>query len=79
MGVNTTININEFEKKFNKEYSFLYENGDNVAGYNEALMAFDLFVEKNKSFVRKFVEHRMDFISSDREAVAFMFALDSLS
>lgn len=79
MEVNTTINISEFEKKFNQEYNLLYENEDNVAGYREALMAFDLFVEKNKSFVRKFVEHRMDFISSDREAVAFMFALDSLS
>lgn len=72
------INIAKFLKKFNEEYEFLYDNRDMVAGYNEALDAFDDFTSKNKSFVTEFINYRGDFISSDREAVAFMFAMDSM-
>ena len=72
------INIEKFLKDFNKEYNFLYNNDDNVVGYDEALMEWDYFVEKknNKEFIREFVLYRGDFISSDREAVAFMFAME---
>ena len=70
-----TINIKAFEKQFQKEYNFLYENDDNVAGYKEAVEAFDEFLKENKNFVCEFVKYRGDFISSDREAAAFMFAL----
>lgn len=69
------INIQKFLEQFNKEYSFLYENDDNVAGYEEAVDAFDEFLESQKKFVSEFVKFRGDFISSDREAAAFMFAL----
>lgn len=69
------ININDFCKQFKKEYSFLYENNDNVAGYSEAVTAFDDFLKKHNQFVGEFVKLRGDFISSDREAAAFMFAL----
>ena len=68
------INIEQFLKEFNKEYDFLYEY-DYVAGYDEAVEEFDKFVKKNVSFIYEFVEYRGDFISSDREAAAFMFAL----
>lgn len=73
----TNINTKEFLEKFNKEYKFLYENDDNVAGYDEALTFGDKFLEnpKNKNFVAEFVKYRGDFISSDREVVAFIFAL----
>lgn len=30
------INIHAFAKQFAKEYNFLYDNCDNVAGYREA-------------------------------------------
>ena len=70
-----TINIKTFEKQFKKEYNFLYENDNNVAGYREAVAAFDEFLSENKNFVCEFVKYRGDFISSDREAAAFMFAL----
>lgn len=73
------INIDRFMYQFNKEYNFLYENDDNVAGYMEALNAFDEFLPEHKDFVAEFVEYRKDFISSDREAVAFMFALEVLA
>ncbi len=71
------INIQEFKKQFDKEYDFIYENKDKVAGYEEAVNAFDSFLKTNSSFIGKFAKYRMDFISSDREAAAFMFALEN--
>lgn len=75
------INIHEFMKKFGEEYSFLYDNYDRVAGYDEAVAAFDEACkdEKFSAFVGEFVKFRGDFISSDREAAAFMFALDAMA
>ena len=70
------INIYEFAKEFGKEYNFLYEHNDNVAGYEEAANAFDDFLFRHKNFVVEFVNYRGDFISSDREAAAFMFAIE---
>lgn len=73
------ININEFLGKFNSEYDFLYENDDCVAGFDEAVKAFDDFSKNHKDFISEFVKRTGDFISSDREAAAFMFALDTLA
>ena len=72
------INIEKFLKQFTKSYNFLYNNYNNVAGYDEALKAGDNFIKKNPEFITEFVRYRGDFISSDREVVAFMFALDSM-
>lgn len=71
-----TLNIHEFLKQFEKEYEFLYDH--NVAGAREAADAFDEFLKVHKDFVGEFVRFRGDFISSDREAAAFMFALESM-
>lgn len=73
-----SISIEKFSKKFVEEYAFLYDNDDNVAGFEEAVDAFDEFVQTHGDFVGEFVSYRGDFISSDREAAAFMFALDSM-
>lgn len=72
------INIKAFAKKFQQEYDFLYDHDDNVAGYGEAVTAFDQFSKQQPAFVGEFVKFRQDFISSDREAAAFMFALSSM-
>ena len=72
------INIENFLNKFNEEYEFLYDNNDNVAGYKEALQAGDKFIAEHSDFVGEFIKYRGDFISSDREVVAFMFALESM-
>ena len=75
------ININAFLKQFAKEYKFLYEHRDNVAGFDEAVKEFDRLLSVNKSFgdlVGEFVVLRRDVLASDREAAAFMFALDAL-
>lgn len=74
----TKLNIHDFSKRFSKEYKFLYDNRNNVAGYREAVDAFDDFAKAHGDFVCEFVKFRGDFISSDREAAAFMFALDSM-
>lgn len=73
-----SINIQKFAEQFNKEYQFLYDNDDMVAGYNEALEEGDKFIEEHGDFVGEFAKYRGDFISSDREVVAFMFALNEM-
>ena len=76
-----TINIHDFKRQFSKEYAFLYDNYDQVAGYQEAVEAFDEFCrsEANLRFLEEFVLYRGDLVASDREAAAFMFALEVLS
>jgi hypothetical protein len=73
------IDIGKFAEQFQKEYNFLYDNYDRVAGYDEAVEAFDEFAPAHRDFIGKFVEYRGDFISSDREAAAFMFALEVMT
>lgn len=75
------ISIDSFKQRFDEEYAFLYDHRDNVAGYDEAVDSFDKFLksEANACFVREFAAYRGDVVSSDREAAAFMFALDVLS
>ena len=73
------VDIEMFKKKFDEEYDFLYKNRDQVAGFNEAVEAGDKFLNDHGDFVGKFANYRGDFITSDREVTAFMFALDSLT
>lgn len=79
MGKNS-ISIDRFLEQFNKEYAFLYDTRDRVAGYDEAVNAFDVFIQdaQHAAFVGEFAKYRQDMITSDREAAAFMFALDAL-
>lgn len=75
------INIQKFSRKFGEEYEFLYNahcNGCEVAGEREALREGDEFIKNNPEFVREFCAYRGDFITSDREVMAFMFALSSM-
>lgn len=73
------VDIKIFKKKFDEEYEFLYKNRDQVAGFNEAVEAGDKFLNEHGDFVGEFANYRGDFITSDREVAAFMFALDSLT
>ena len=68
-----------FADKFREEYELLYHNQDNVAGYKEAVLAFDEYLESNPSFLPRFNAYRGDIISSDREAAAYMLALEALT
>ena len=68
------INIKSFLAAYNAEYEALYKN--HIAGEQEAAAAFDEFCEKHGDFVGEFARYRGDYITSDREAAAFMFALE---
>lgn len=73
-----SVNMDDFSKQYSKEYQFLYDNNDNVAGYREAVDAFeeDMKHPKFQEFVGKFITHRGDLLSSDREVAAFEFACE---
>ena len=77
-----SVNIHEFARKFREEYKFLYDNYDRVAGFGEAVDAFDEYLGKNiggfAEFVGEFAKYRKDMLTSDRECAAFMFALESM-
>ena len=75
------VRIDRFLEQFNKEYALLYDNHDRVAGYHEAVNAFDDFIQdtQHAAFVGEFAKHRQDMVTSDREAAAFMFALDAMT
>ena len=76
------VNFSEFIKRFCNEYDFLYKNHDRVAGFDEAVAMFDKYLEKDiggfKAFVSEYAQRIGDVVSSDREAAAFMFALESM-
>jgi len=71
-----TIDIATFLNTFNAIYSELYEAGDNVAGFDEAVAFFDEFTKQQPGFVQEFVKFRGDLITSDREAASFAFGLE---
>lgn len=75
------VNIHAFTTRFDSWYNVLYDNDDNVAGYDEAVDAFDRAASDDRfaQFVGEFARYRGDLITSDREAAAFMFALASLT
>lgn len=73
------INISQFAEQFQKEYDILYESDCNDEGMKFAAWAFDDFAKKHKDFISEFVKFRGDFISSDREAAAFMYALEKVA
>lgn len=75
----TDIDIAAFLEKFNREYQFLYDNHDNVAGYAEALAAGNQFFKSHPDFIAEFARYRGDALTSDREIAAFMFALSSMT
>ena len=78
MATINNINIHEFTRRFGNEYEFLYDNHDNVAGFRDAVREGDKFMKNHREFVSEFCKYRGDFITSDREVAAFMFALSSM-
>lgn len=74
-------NIEKFHEQYEKEYDFLYDNKDRVAGFDESLECFDKLWSTNLSFqnfVKEFGWYREDPITSDREKSTFIFAMDNL-
>ena len=76
--MSTKINIHTFLQKFNEEYAYLYKHEEKVAGFDDAVQAFDDLLAKSPKFISEFAQFRGDPITSDREAAAFMFTLSSM-
>ena len=72
------IDMQDFIRQYRKEYNRLYNSKAPIAGYHDAVDRFDVFLKQHPKFVGEFVKGRGDFVSSDREAAAFMFTLDSV-
>lgn len=72
------VNIDDFLRRFKKNYEFLYNAKGYVAGYDEALEYGNRFIEKYPATVREFNLYREDILSSDREVVAFAFTLEDM-
>lgn len=73
------INLHDFHEEFQKVYADLYDNWQ-PADYRDCARAFDRFLEEENHarFAGEFARHRGTFITSDREAAAFMMALAKL-
>lgn len=71
-------NLESLLKQFVKEYDFLYDNYDRVAGYEEALNFGDAMIHEHHPLVSAFVRYRQDALVSDREVAAFAFAATEL-
>lgn len=71
------LDIELIEKLFDNNYDFLYNNDVDTVDTYVLSSLFDVFNKKEKfnDLVCKFNAKRHDFISSDREAAAFMMAL----
>jgi hypothetical protein len=74
------IDIEALVNKFDENYNFLYNAEGGVAGEEEAVEAFDKYIKNPefKKYVAAYGNYVGDFISSDREAAAFMFAMEDL-
>lgn len=76
--VRRDIDILAFEEQYNREYQFLYDNHDRVAGYAEALAEAERFLSVHGDFVGEFARYRGDYLTSDRELVAFILTLNDM-
>lgn len=73
------IHIDDFLLKFKEMYAYLYECHDAVDDFQKAVTIFDTAFRKRRPlFVGEFCKYRGDYISSDREAAAFVFALNEI-
>ena len=71
----------EIRDAMSEAYDYYHEKKDKAPGYHIMLGTFDTLLEqgsKFQTFVNEFVKLRKDFLSSDRECVAFIIALDEL-
>lgn len=76
------INIHAFLRRFNEIYNYLYEteNAYDARLEEKACKTFDEFLKKDSfcAMVSEFARFRGDAITSDREAAAYVLALDEM-
>ena len=67
--------LSQVIEKFGEHYNEMYQNGDQVEGYTEAVAVGDQFIKENPDFMSRLAKQRNDVVSSDRETAALAFAL----
>ena len=78
----SVFDIKKIYETYKNEYGFLYENSDNVAGYDEALEFytenFDALIKDDifRKYIFALCTLKQDGFTSDREIVALMFAFE---
>lgn len=72
------VDIAELYKIFIEEYNQLYDLDKYVYGYCDAVELGNELIEKKSEIIRDFIKYRGDFLSSDREMAAFVFALGNM-
>ena len=67
--------------QFNKTYKELDDKRDNLPDFRDTVNWFDANCSKEpvKTILSDFIKLRLDFISSDREAAAFTYAIHELN
>ena len=72
------IDIEEFENEFEENYKMLYQNDCGIKGYYGKINKYNRLTKRSdvKELLKRFIIHRGDFISSDRECVAFVLTLE---
>ena len=63
---------------FDKTYKYAYDRYDNVDFYKASLELGELLIKQHHPLVSEFVKAREDFIMSDREVMAFGYAVAEL-
>lgn len=67
--------LKQFDEIYKKQYSVLYSQKQDTTAYTKALSEWNNFCMQNEQFVSAYIQYRGDYLSSDREIVAFMFAV----
>ena len=71
------MNIKKLYKNFTAAYNFIYDHENKVPGYYMMIQLFENELKFDEDFQKaldEFNAYREDFVSSDREMAAFMFA-----
>lgn len=72
------LNINDFYKRYQANYEWLYNGGDQISDYPSLYEEFDARIQNDanfKTFVGEFCNFIGDLIISDREEAAFILTL----
>lgn len=72
------LDINDFYERYQKNYEWLYNSGDQLSDYHTLVEEFDNLCMKSesfRSFVREFCNFIGDMVTSDREEAAFILTL----
>lgn len=68
----------ELVNLFDETYKYAYDRNDNVDYYRVAFELGELLIKQRHPLVSEFVKAREDFIMSDREVMAFGYAVAEL-